>query len=49
LKNLKNDAERQNLFANIKEKRSLIIYSEMKRAWARDKYTVSCTRNERRG
>jgi hypothetical protein len=44
-----NDMERQNLFANIKEKRSLIFYSEMKQEWAREEYTVCCTRNERNG
>jgi hypothetical protein len=39
-----NDIERQNLFANIKEKRSLIFYSEMKQEWAREEYIVKGTR-----
>jgi hypothetical protein len=29
-----NDIERENMFANIKEKMSLIFYSEMKQEWA---------------
>jgi hypothetical protein len=33
-----NDIERQNLFANIKVKRSLIFYSQMKQEWAREEY-----------
>jgi hypothetical protein len=33
-----NDIERQNLFSEIKEKSSLIFYSEMKQEWAREKY-----------
>jgi hypothetical protein len=37
----------QNLFANIKEKRTLIFYSEMKQEWAREEYIVRCTRKER--
>jgi hypothetical protein len=44
-----NDIERQNLFAKIKEKRSLIFHSEMKQEWAREEYIVCCTRNERSG
>jgi hypothetical protein len=44
-----NVIERQNLFAKILEKRSLIFYSEMKYEWARDEYIVCCTRNERSG
>jgi hypothetical protein len=43
------DTERQNLFANIKEKRSLIFYSEMKQEWAREEHTGCCTRKERSG
>jgi hypothetical protein len=35
-----NDIERQNWFANIKQKRSLIFYSEMKQEWAREEYIV---------
>jgi hypothetical protein len=42
------DIERQNLFAKIKEKRSLMSYSEIKQEWAREQY-ISCTRNERSG
>jgi hypothetical protein len=42
-----NDIERQNLFANIKEKRSLILYSEMGQEWTREEYIVCCTRKER--
>jgi hypothetical protein len=44
-----NDIEWQNLFANIKVKRSLIFYSEMKQEWAREEYIGCCTRNERSG
>jgi hypothetical protein len=44
-----NDIERQNLFVNKKEKRSLIFYSEMKQERAREQYIVFCTRNERSG
>jgi hypothetical protein len=43
------DTKRQNLFANIREKRSLIFYYNMKLEWARKEYTVCCTRNERSG
>jgi hypothetical protein len=44
-----NDIERQNLFVNIKEKKSLIFYSEMKQEWAIEEYIVCCTRNEKSG
>jgi hypothetical protein len=44
-----NDIEQQNLSANIKEKRSLISYSEVKQEWARQEYIECCTRNERSG
>jgi hypothetical protein len=44
-----NDIERQNLFSRIKEKRSLIFYSEMKQEWAREKYISCCRRIERSG
>jgi hypothetical protein len=40
-----NDIELQNLFAKIKEKRSLIFYSEMKQEWAREQYISCCSRN----
>jgi hypothetical protein len=43
------DIELQNLFENIKQKRSLIFYNEMKQELAREEYTVCCTRNERSG
>jgi hypothetical protein len=43
------DIERQNLFANSKEKRPLIFYRDMKQEWAREEYIVYCTRNERSG
>jgi hypothetical protein len=42
-----NNIERQNLFANINEKRSLIFYSEMKQEWAREEYTVCCIKGTR--
>jgi hypothetical protein len=35
--------------AKIKERRSLIFYSEMKQEWASEEYIVCCTRNERSG
>jgi hypothetical protein len=41
-----NDIEQQNMFANIREKRSLIFYYD---EWANQAYTVCCTRNERSG
>jgi hypothetical protein len=44
-----NDIEQQNLFAKIKDKSSLIFYSEMKQEWAREEYIVCCTRNEKSG
>jgi hypothetical protein len=37
------------MFAKIKEKRSLIFYSEMKQELAREQYISCCTRNERSG
>jgi hypothetical protein len=43
-----NDIERQNLFSKIKEKSSLIFYSEMKQEWAREQH-ISCTRTDRSG
>jgi hypothetical protein len=49
IKERRNDTKRQNLFANIKEKRSLIFYSVMKQGWATEQYIVCCTRNERSG
>jgi hypothetical protein len=36
-----NDIERRNLFVNIKEKRSLIFYSEIKQEWATEEYIHS--------
>jgi hypothetical protein len=43
-----NDTE-QNLFPNMTQRRSLIFYCEMKLEWAREEYTVCCTRNDRSG
>jgi hypothetical protein len=34
-----------NLFSKIKEKSSLIFYSEMKQEWAREQH-ISCSRTE---
>jgi hypothetical protein len=34
------------MFTNIREKRSLIFYCDMKVEWAREEYRVLCTRNE---
>jgi hypothetical protein len=51
-KNIKercNDVEGQNLFANMRDSRPLILYSEMKTEWIEEEYTVCCTRNERSG
>jgi hypothetical protein len=42
-----NDIEHQNLFSKIKEKSSLIFYSEMKQEWAREKYISCCSRTKR--
>jgi hypothetical protein len=39
----------QNLFANMREKRSLIFYCEVKLEWAKEEYTVCCATNERSG
>jgi hypothetical protein len=39
----------QNLSANIRKKRSLIFYCDIKFEWAREEYTICCTRNERSG
>jgi hypothetical protein len=44
-----NDIERQNLFSKIKEKSSLIFYSEMEQKWAREQYISCCTRTDPRG
>jgi hypothetical protein len=38
----------QSLFADIREK-SLIFSCDMKSEWAREEYTVCCTRNEKSG
>jgi hypothetical protein len=37
------------MFENIKERQSLIFYSEMKQEWAREENIVCCTRNKRSG
>jgi hypothetical protein len=44
-----NDIERQNLFSKIKEKSSLIFYSEMKQECAREQYISCCSSTERSG
>jgi hypothetical protein len=44
-----NNIEQQNLYAKIKEKRSLIFYSKTKQEWAREQYVSCCTRNVRSG
>jgi hypothetical protein len=41
--------ERQNLFADIREKRPLIFYCDIKFVWVMEAYTDFCTRNERSG
>jgi hypothetical protein len=41
-----NDTEKQNLFVNIRGKRSLIFYCDTKMTWGKE-YMVCCTRNER--
>jgi hypothetical protein len=41
--------ERQNLFANMMEKKSLKFCCEMKLEWGREEYTVCYTGNERSG
>jgi hypothetical protein len=43
------DTDRQNLFAKISQKRSLIFYCDVKFESVREEYTICCTRNERRG
>jgi hypothetical protein len=35
-----NDIEQQNMFAKIKEKRSLMFYSETEQEWTREEYIV---------
>jgi hypothetical protein len=40
-----NEIEIQNPFANIRETRSLIFYCDIIYEWAREEYTVCCTRN----
>jgi hypothetical protein len=44
-----NDIERQNQFVNVKQKRSLIFYCEIKLVWAREECVACCSRNEGRG
>jgi hypothetical protein len=45
--NLKKDAAVQNvkLYADIRDKRSLIFYCDMTFVWVREAYTDCCTRN----
>jgi hypothetical protein len=38
-----------NLYANMREKRSLIFYCEEKLEWVKEEYTVCCVTNERSG
>jgi hypothetical protein len=42
-----NDIDRQNLSANIRGKRPLMFYYDMKFEWVSKAYTFYCTRNER--
>ncbi|KDR17814.1 hypothetical protein L798_08243 [Zootermopsis nevadensis] len=49
LKERCNAIERQNVFAKIREKRSLALYGEMKSGWGRQGYIGCCTRVEREG
>jgi hypothetical protein len=44
-----NDNERQNFFANISEKQSLIIYGDMKLLWDRENYVLCVLRNDGMG
>jgi hypothetical protein len=44
-----NDTEQQDLFKNMREKRSLIFYCEMRLGWAREEYTICCARSGRGG
>jgi hypothetical protein len=49
IKQRRNDIERQNVFANLREKRSLIFYCEMKLLWAGEEYVTCCSRKDRSG
>jgi hypothetical protein len=49
IKESNKDIERQNLFADLREKRPLIFYCDRKLEWAWEANTVCCTRNERSG
>jgi hypothetical protein len=42
-----NDIERQHFFENLREKRSLIFYCDMKLLWAREDYVTCCSRKDR--
>jgi hypothetical protein len=44
-----NNIERQNFFANLSDKRSLIYYRDMKILWGRENYVMCGSRNDRRG
>jgi hypothetical protein len=44
-----NDVEEQNVFANVKGKRSLIFYCEIKLLWAREEYVTCCSSKVRSG
>jgi hypothetical protein len=43
------DTERQKMEANMREKRSLTLYNELKSSWEREKYIDICTFDERKG
>jgi hypothetical protein len=43
------DTERQKMEANMREKRSLALYNEMKSSWEREKSIDICTFEERKG
>jgi hypothetical protein len=43
------DTERQKMEANMREKRSLALYNELKSSWEREKYTDICIFEERKG
>jgi hypothetical protein len=49
VKEICNDIERQNFFANLSEKRSFIFYRDMKLMWDREDYVMCGSRNNRRG
>jgi hypothetical protein len=46
---LKNDAMKESLYADVRERGSVIFYCDMKFEWVGEACTVCCTRNERIG